>query len=110
MTNQGSTNTITLQEAQERAARWRAQTIEGANFKGSLISQLDLKGLVSEIGENGIRAYNGINAEGVYKLMIVAVDVNGNDLIDDKNGDYIYDFTVPCPEKCDINSPMFTLK
>lgn len=110
MSYQSSTTTISLVEAQTRATRWRAQSIEGNNFKGSLISKEDLQGLVNEIGENGVRAYNGINDKGEYKLMIVAVDENGNDLIDDKNGFYIYDFTTPCPDKCDINSPMFTLK
>ena len=110
MTNLKTRNIISLKKAQERAKSWRAASIEGNNFKGSLISKEDLQGLVSEIGENGIRAYNGINAEGVYKLMIVAVDANGNDLVNEKNGHYIYDFTQPCPDTCDINSPLYTLK
>lgn len=107
MTFKGTT--ISLQEAQERAVRWREQSIEGANFKASLISSEDLNGLVGELGENGIRAYNGINADGDYKLMIVAVDAEGNDLIDEENGHYIYDFTQPCPKNCDLNSPLYTL-
>lgn len=41
--------------------------------------------------------------------MIVAVDANGNDLIDEKSGLYIYDFTQACPNICDINSPLYNL-
>jgi hypothetical protein len=46
---------------------------------------------------------------GKYKLMIVGVDTNGNDLIDDAAGQYIYDFTTGCPKVCDVNSPLFRL-
>lgn len=101
--------TISLEEAQARAVRWRSKSVEGNEFKGSLISKDDLKGLISEIGENGVRAYNGINDLGDFKLMIVAVDKNGNDLIDEDKGLYIYDFTKPCPSDCDNNSPLYKL-
>jgi hypothetical protein len=100
--------TITLLEAKARAKRWRENTLKGTDFKASLISQADLTGLMAEIGETSIRAYNGIDSAGDYKLMIVAVDENGNDLIDDSKGQYIYDFTMPCPKICDINSPLYS--
>lgn len=101
---------ISLLDAQTRIQRWLDKSVKGSDFKASLISQDDLKGLMDEIGENGIRAYNGIDDNGAYKLIIVAVDANGKDLIDPENGFNIYDFTLPCPATCDVNSQLFTLK
>jgi hypothetical protein len=42
--------------------------------------------------------------------MLVGVDSNGDDMIDSQKGYEIYDFTQPCPDKCDIKSPLFNLK
>ena len=39
--------------------------------------------------------------------MIVAVDSNGNDLIDNNNNQFIYSGTSPCPENCDTSSPLY---
>jgi len=100
---------ITLEEAQKRAQKWRDGSVQGNDFKGSLISKETLVGLMGEDGQNGIRAYNGIDDQGEYKLLLVAVDSKGNDLIDENGGFYIYDFTTPCPTGCDINSPLYTL-
>jgi hypothetical protein len=41
--------------------------------------------------------------------MIVGVDSNGKDLIDDMNGQYIYDMTSACQPDCDVNSPLFNI-
>jgi hypothetical protein len=54
----------------------------------------------------GVRGYLGIKEDGEYKLMLVAVDSDGSDMVDDG----IYDMTKPCPSFCDIKSPLYTLK
>ncbi|MEW5675191.1 hypothetical protein ABGT15_02655 [Flavobacterium enshiense] len=98
-------NTITLETAQAWAQKWRATP--GATVKAHLIPQIDITQLMNEEGVVDVRAYIGIDETGENKLMLVGVDANGNDLIDDANGQYIYDFTRPCPDTCDVKSPLF---
>ena len=101
-------NTITLQQAQQWAAKWR---LNPANtVKAHLIPEIDITQLLTENGVANVRAYIGIDENGINKLMLVGVDANGNDMINDQKAQYIYDFTVPCPTTCDINSPLYTLK
>ncbi|WP_264559271.1 hypothetical protein [Flavobacterium sp. N2270] len=101
-------NTITLQQAQEWAAAWRSNP--NNTVKAFLIPNVDLTQLLAEEGVQDVRAYVGIDGNNEQKLMLVGVDDNGNDLINEAKGQFIYDFTQPCPEKCDINSPLFNLK
>ena len=103
-----STNTITLATAQTWAANWRSKPQNV--IKAYLIPQADITQLMAETNVQDVRAYCGIDENGEYKLMLVGVDSSGNDLIDDAAGDYIYDFTMPCPQTCDVNSPLYTLK
>ena len=102
------TNTITLATAQAWAKTWLANPAN--TVKAHLIPQINITQLMAEANVQDIRAYVGIDDNGVTRLMLVGVDANGNDLIDDSNGYYIYDFTEPCPATCDVNSPLYTLK
>lgn len=101
-------NTITLQQAQEWATRWRSDSKN--TVKAYLIPNIDIVQLLDEKSTFDIRAYIGIDENGINRLMLVGVDVDGNDLIDDANGKHIYDFTKPCPSTCDVHSPLYTLK
>ena len=101
-------NTISLTTAQDWAARWRATP--GATVKAHLIPQVDITQLMAEKDVVDVRAYIGIDENGENKLMLVGVDADGNDLIDDNNEQYIYDFTKPCPTVCCVESPLYTLK
>ncbi|MGH2667365.1 hypothetical protein [Flavobacterium sp.] len=101
-------NVITLQTAQEWAARWRENPLN--TVKAHLIPRVDINELLAEKYVVDIRAYIGVDDQGVNKLMLVGVDAAGNDLINASNGDYIYDFTQPCPNTCDVDSPLYTLK
>lgn len=101
-------NTITLATAQTWAAKWRANPAN--TVKAHLIPEIDVTQLLTEVGVANLRAYIGVDENGVNKLMIVGVDAEGNDMINDQKAQYIYDFTVPCPTTCDINSPLYTLK
>ena len=102
------TNTITLEEAQDWAGRYRANPAN--TIKGYLIPEDDIVQLKDQPDVTDIRAYMGIDDTGEHKLMLVGVDKEGNDLIDPDNGHYIYDFTTPCPTTCDTKSPLFSWK
>ncbi|MBC5833444.1 hypothetical protein G6N05_00960 [Flavobacterium sp. F372] len=49
-----------------------------------------------------VRAYMGVDTTGMQKLMFVGVDRNENDMTDT-----IYSGTMPCPQTCDITSPLY---
>jgi len=100
-------NTITLQTAQEWAKNWRDDQPDVV--KAFLIPKNDIIDLYNHITQGGgqdVRGYLGIRDDGEYKLMLVAVDSQGSDLIDLG----IYDMTTPCPKVCDVNSPLYTLE
>lgn len=101
-------NTISLETAQAWAKKWR--DTPGATIKAHLIPQADITQLMAEKDVQDVRAYIGIDENGINKLMLVGVDANGNDLINDANNQYIYDFTQPCPDTCNVTSPLYTLK
>lgn len=100
-------NTITLETAQKWAANWRSNP---DNVYAHLIPMIDFTKLSMEKDVANIRGYMGIDEKGKNKLMLVGIDSNGKDLIDSSKEQYIYDFTTPCPNTCDIDSPLFTLK
>jgi hypothetical protein len=101
-------NTITLTQAQAWATKWRSNPAN--KVKAHLIPEVDITQLLAEPGITNVRAYIGIDDTGMHKLMLVGVDANGKDMINDATGQYIYDFTMPCPTTCDENSPLYTLK
>ncbi len=101
------TNVISLETAQLWAANWRKDP--NNTVKAFLIPQIDITELLAEEEVQDVRAYVGIDGDGTHKLMLVGVDVEGNDLIDYDNNHLIYDFTKPCPDTCDIKSPLYTL-
>ena len=104
-----SQNTLKLSTAQEWAALYREKNPD--SVIAYLIPGIDFTQLISQDNVVNIRAYVGIDPEtGLQKLMLVGVDAQGNDLISEKDKEYIYDFTQPCPQQCDINSPLFNLK
>lgn len=100
-------NTITLAQAQKWAQNW----INNPNkdIRAFLIPEIDLSQVMAERNTVNVRTYLGIDENNNCKLMIVGVDQNGRDLIDDTNGQFIYDFTQGCPSLCDVDSPLFRL-
>lgn len=102
-------NVIPLDEAQNWAKIYREKNPN--SVIAYLVPGIDFTQLLQEKDVVDIRAYVGIDPEsGLQKLMLVGVDANGNDMIDAQNGYDIYDFTQPCPNKCDVKSPLFNLK
>lgn len=100
-------NTITLEQAQLWAANWRKNP--NPDVIAFLIPEIDLTQVIAEPETVNVRTYLGIDENDRCKLMIVGVDSNGNDLIDDSRGQYIYDFSSACKPDCDFNSPLFKL-
>lgn len=104
-----STYLIPLQTAVDWTSNWRRAFPN--SVKAFKINIDEVNDMLKEVGTNSIRVYFGIDA-GVEKLVLVAVDASGNDIINPTvNGDQIsgtYDFCQPCPPTCDQNSPLLT--
>ncbi|MBE2290313.1 MAG: hypothetical protein IAE95_12215 [Chitinophagaceae bacterium] len=50
---------------------------------------------------NGFRAYMGMREDGTLHLYWVAVDADGNDVLEDSNNNsLVFDSTFPCPTCC----------
>jgi hypothetical protein len=104
-------NVISLETAQRWAERWKKVHGEYDKhhlIKAFLIPGIDIKQVMNETGVNDVRAYLGVDDNGTERLMIVGVDQEGNDMIDDENGQYIYDFSLPCPNTCNKKAPFIS--
>jgi hypothetical protein len=125
---------IPVDIAKSRVARFRAEITEQIPAikapRAILIPINDLMAIVdkySTVDENGnirhtlkgVRAYFAVKRDEVASednvtALIVAVDKEGNDLInttdglaEEEDGSGIYDFTLPCPTECDVDSPLY---
>lgn len=106
-------NTIPLSTAEQWTAEWRLQN--PGKVKAFLIPVVDLQEVLNERPDM-VRAYLGIqvNPDGSQedKLVLVGADKDGSIYKDmlpphqGSNGNYIYDFTVPCPVECDPTSSL----
>lgn len=104
-----STYLIPLQTAVNWTTAWR-----GANtgsIKAFKINMSEVNDILKEAGTNAIRLYFGLD-NGVEKLVLVAVNAQGQDIINPVvTGQIIsgtYDFCEPCPPTCDLFSPLLT--
>ncbi|NII27009.1 hypothetical protein HB364_18100 [Pseudoflavitalea sp. X16] len=113
-----STNSLyslPLLTAIEYTRRWRTQ---GHNIKAFTIDVAELNDIIDEYGKkipdfkpSQIRIYFGINSQGAEALVLIGVDDEGHDIltyVDSKNIERpgTYDFTHPCPDTCDNESPL----
>lgn len=129
--------TIPVPEGKARVERFRrqlAKSVPAENIpRAVLIPIADILAIVNRyqfMDKNGdirnelqgIRAYFAIK-DGDEDLpdditaLIVPVDLRGKDIVrtvdlgdgvgDDENNSQIYDFTKPCPDLCDPESPLF---
>lgn len=105
---------IDLKCAKDLTANWRARfsldpgevPVEQTFKNAFLVSKEDLHDITHIKGYQGMRVYFGsdtINSMSPMRLVLVAVDENGNDIIDYNNPDRpgIFDFSMPCPDTCD---------
>ena len=96
-----SNYTITLQEGIDWTTNFRNQNPN--SVKAYKIDQAEINEILAQAGAAGIRAYMGIDNSGNEKLVMVAVDASGNDILNN-----VYDHTLPCPNHCDNNSVLCT--
>ena len=102
-----ATNTIDLEKAQIWANAWRSLEDKSPyvdGLKGWWVPGDDLSQVLAEGAVNS-RMYIGMDDDEL-KLMIVAVDGEGNDMIDAEKGWYIYDFSKGIPPKGSPSSPL----
>ena len=107
-------NIISLPEAEAWTAEWRKQN--PGKVKAFLIPTEDLQEVLNERPDK-VRAYLGIeinpnDGSQTDKLVLVGTRLDGSIYKDmlpplqGSNGNYIYDFTLPCPIECDPTSPL----
>lgn len=131
-----NTPTIPVKEAVARVTLFRAQLIDQmpkSNIPRAILIPIDdLLAIIEKhsriTGEGkvvntlkGVRAYFATKASDMdlpddVTALIVAVDQEGNDIVVNQNklkddGDdeesEVYDFTLPCPSECDVESPLY---
>jgi hypothetical protein len=79
------------------------------------IPMTDIQSLADFTKCPSVRAYLGMSTPGditTLKLVIVPVDSNNKDILeipapDGTTQSSIYDLTTPCPQACDLQSPLF---
>ena len=92
-------NAIPLSTASEWTKAWRNRTsVEEIN--GFFIPMTDIAEAQTELGVSNMRGYMGIDSTGTHHLLLVGVDAKGNDMIDESKGQFVYDYTKPCPQQC----------
>jgi hypothetical protein len=100
---------IPLQTGVNWTTAWRAANT--GSIKAFSINIDEVNDMLKEAGTNSIRLYFGLD-NGVEKLVLVAVNANGQDIINPTVGGQTisgtYDFCQPCPPICDANSPLLT--
>ncbi len=100
---------IPLQTGVNWTTAWR--TANPTSIKAFRIDLQEVNDMLKEVGTSYVRLYFGLE-NGLEKLVLVAVDSKGNDIINPTvGGDKIsgtYDFNQPCPPTCDTASPLVT--
>ena len=101
-------NAVPLSEAVTDCSNWRTTAdlrLGSGKVYAFKIPMLDFESIFDEDAES-IRAYIGEASNGEKKLFLVGVDASGDDMVDYPNGQFVYDFAVPCPPTCDTSSPL----
>lgn len=103
-------DTITLAQAIAWTTTWRTQNPNAV--KAFLIPKDDLTGVLNE-SPDAVRAYLAVDDQGEQKLVIVGTELQKDGTYKDMlpsvtgdNGNYIFDFTSPCPTDCDPTSSL----
>ncbi|MBC7776412.1 MAG: hypothetical protein H7246_13335 [Phycisphaerae bacterium] len=100
---------IPLQTAVNWTTAWRSAY--ATSVKAFKINIDEVNAMLLEAGTSSIRVYFGLDG-GAEKLVLVAVDANGKDIINPTVGGQpisgTYDFCQPCPPTCDLTSPLLT--
>lgn len=96
----------------------RHQRSSPASEKAGFFFLASLKDLLAQPGVYGLRVYHGLDEKGRYRMVLVGVDQDGNDIVRTRKvlksgavaratGDAILlDGHLPCPPFCAPNSPL----
>jgi hypothetical protein len=117
MSNQEVTkfpDTIPLAEGTTLTTNWR-NYISAVDPNPNNIPMADITSLAKFTKCTSVRAYLAMVTPGdvsTLKVVLVPVDANGNDITSipgagDVTESTVFDFSSPCPQTCDINSPLF---
>ncbi|MCJ8288182.1 MAG: hypothetical protein HRT58_02535 [Crocinitomicaceae bacterium] len=98
-------NAIPIAKATNWVNRWR-ESDGNLPKKGFLIPKIDITEVMQESGVTNLRSYLAIDDDLEFHLLTVGVDVEGNDMVDEAAGQYVYDFTKPCPPICSETGPL----
>lgn len=101
-------NTITLAQAQEWAENWNNNKLaffENNDLKAFAIPGQVITDVTSHKDVVDVRTYFGLDDDMNPHLMVVGVDANGNDLINEAKGLYVYNYARPCPSNCPQVAP-----
>lgn len=96
-------NAIELDKAVIWVTKWR-ESDRILPLKGFLIPKIDITEVMAE-NVHAVRTYMGIdpddnNDETKYHLLVVGIDDAGDDMLNPDKGEFVYDFTQPCPSTC----------
>ncbi|MGH1383483.1 hypothetical protein [Kordia sp.] len=92
-------NAIPLATAADWTKEWRNRTTL-QDINGFWIPMIDVNEAREELGVENMRGYLGIDGDGEHHLLLVGVNAKGNDMIDEAAGQFVYDYTLPCPQQC----------
>jgi hypothetical protein len=70
---------ITLAEAKAYTARYRR--LAPASEKGGFFYSAGIEAILAQPGCVGLRYYHGVDENGYYRIVLVGVDGNGNDIL-----------------------------
>lgn len=93
---------VSFNDAIEWIKNWQIRTdISGTEIKAHHIPSKDVYDIFfKDPNVKGLRGYNAIDNDKVFKFLMVGVGEDGNDIVDYEKGYYVYDMTTPCPSVC----------
>ncbi len=98
-------NAIKLDKAVKWVTRWR-ESGQNLPIKGFLIPKIDISEVMAEPEVANLRTYMAIDDNQAFHLLTVGVNAAGDDMVDEDAGQYVYDFSQPCPPTCSKTGPL----
>lgn len=99
---------ISLEQATSWIKTWR-NNLPKEPAKAHLIAKQALLDVMEPDDVVAVRAYLGVDDDGLQKVILVGVDANGKDLIDENH--IMTDRSRPCPPDCaGDQSPLLMIK
>lgn len=102
-----TTTTISQKQAEDWTRAWRVKMSTNGGFlsndpiKAFTIPHQDIAGVITADSARAYLAIFDTLGTSTYHLVMVGVDSNGQDDLSS-----IYDLTLPCPDACDVRSPL----